>query len=67
MVSNEIFEIDELFLQSFEDIVKPFALEENAIQNNELDSFIFNADFIREIDSLVAETTQHRLISILRI
>ena len=62
MESNEIFELDDFFFQSFEDIVEPLALDVDEVQNYELDSFIFDDDFIREIESMVVEPPQQEIV-----
>ena len=62
MESNEIFELDDFFFQSFEDIVEPLALDGDEVQNNEFDSFIFDDDFIREIESMVVESQQQEIV-----
>ena len=62
MESNEIFELDDFFFQSFEDIVEPLALDGDEVQNNEFDSFIFDDDFIREIESMVVEPPQQEIV-----
>ena len=62
MESNEIFELDDFFFQSFEDILEPLALDKDEVQNYELDSFIFDDDFIREIESMVVEAPQQEIV-----
>ena len=65
MESNEIFELDDFFFQSFEDILEPLALDGDEVQSYELDSFIFDDDFIREIESIVVEAPQQEIVQLI--